>query len=60
MHFFRHLTQNTCPICRARVSTKDDSWVLTEKPDETEMAYETSSYLVGLAERSGRPVDGDT
>ena len=53
--FFRQGSHKTCPICRAAVQGQDDTWVLTEKPDTTEMAFETTGYLMGLAERTGSP-----
>ncbi|KAK2157338.1 hypothetical protein LSH36_193g07041 [Paralvinella palmiformis] len=43
----------TCPICRATVQGNDDTWVLTEKPDKSQMAYEATGYLMGLADRTG-------
>ena len=49
----RNFNHGTCPICRAKVRSTDDTWVLTEKPDAAEMAYETTEYLMGLTERSG-------
>lgn len=51
----RNVNHKTCPICRATVKSTDDTWVLTEKPDESEMAYETTGYLMGLADRTGIP-----
>ena len=53
MYFNRNFNHGTCPICRAKVRSTDDTWVLTEKPDAAEMAYETTEYLMGLTERSG-------
>ena len=50
---FRNVNHKTCPICRAKVNAKDDTWVLTEKPDTSEMALETTEYLMGLTDRSG-------
>ena len=44
----------TCPICRARVNTSKDSWVLTDKPDTEEMAKETTDYLIKLTDKTGR------
>jgi hypothetical protein len=47
------VNHNTCPICRAHVEGSDDTWVLTEKPDTSEMVNETTEYLMDLADRSG-------
>ncbi|KAJ8299330.1 hypothetical protein KUTeg_023390 [Tegillarca granosa] len=51
----RNVTSKTCPICRAKVNSIDDTWVLTEKPDSTEYESEVKGYLVGLADRTGNP-----
>jgi hypothetical protein len=48
---FRNVTSKTCPICRERVNSVDDTWVLTEKPDTTEYEKEVKGYLVSLADR---------
>ena len=53
--FLRNLTHHNCPVCRTSVQGSDDTWVLTEKPDHSEMAYETTGYLMGLADRAGKP-----
>ncbi|KAK3101237.1 hypothetical protein FSP39_002026 [Pinctada imbricata] len=50
-----NVTSKTCPICRAKVNSTDDTWVLTEKPDNTEYASEVKGYLVSLADRHGHP-----
>ncbi|KAL5007323.1 hypothetical protein ScPMuIL_016129 [Solemya velum] len=46
-----NVSHRTCPLCRAQVSSTDDTWVLTEKPDSSEYASEVKGYLVGLADR---------
>lgn len=46
-----NVTSKTCPICRERVNSVDDTWVLTEKPDTTEYEKEVKGYLVSLADR---------
>ncbi|KAI0207484.1 UNC80 domain-containing protein [Lamellibrachia satsuma] len=43
----------TCPVCRAAVRNSCDNWVLTEKPDSSQMAVDMADYLLGLADRSG-------
>ncbi|ELU16378.1 hypothetical protein CAPTEDRAFT_138663 [Capitella teleta] len=48
-----NVNHNTCPICRARIEGSDDTWVLTEKPDTSEILHETTGYLMDLADRSG-------
>lgn len=35
-----------------------ESWVLSEKPDEHEMANEASGYVMGLIDR--QPTDSDS
>ena len=60
LFFFRNVNHKTCPICRAKVDNSDDTWVLTEKPDQNEMAYETTGYLMGLADRTGTPSHSPT
>lgn len=60
MVLYRNLNHKTCPICRAEVEGSDDTWVLTEKPDTHEMAYETTGYLMGLADRTGSPAHQST
>lgn len=47
----------SCPMCRASVGSREDSWVLSERPDDHEMAYETTGYLMGLVDR--HPPDND-
>lgn len=41
----------TCPMCRATVKSGQDTWVLSEKPDDNEMAHATSGYLMGLVDK---------
>ena len=35
------------------MNVRDDTWVLTERPDIGEMALETTEYLMGLTDRTG-------
>ncbi|XP_078333241.1 RING finger protein 141-like isoform X3 [Crassostrea virginica] len=48
-----NVTSKTCPICRERVESTDETWVLTEKPDDLEYETEVKGYLVSLADNSG-------
>lgn len=49
--FFRQGTHKTCPMCRATVRSGQDTWVLSEKPDDAEMANATLGYLMGLVDK---------
>lgn len=40
----------TCPVCREEVESTDDSWVISEAPDSSEMAAEVQKLLSGLSE----------
>lgn len=51
--FCRNVTSKTCPICRERVESSDETWVLTEKPDDLEYETEVKGYLVSLADKPG-------
>lgn len=44
------MTNKTCPICRERVESTDETWVITEKPDNLEYETEVKGYLVSLAD----------
>ncbi|XP_048779811.1 RING finger protein 141-like isoform X2 [Ostrea edulis] len=48
-----NVTSKTCPICRERVESSDETWVLTEKPDDLEYETEVKGYLVSLADKPG-------
>ena len=54
----RQDSHKTCPICRAAVKNSKESWVLSDKPDELEMANEASGYVLGLIDK--QPTDDDT
>lgn len=56
---FRQDSHKTCPMCRATVKSGQDTWVLSEKPDENEMAHATSGYLMGLVDKHPRAADSD-
>lgn len=45
---------SNCPLCRERVAGTDDTWVLTEKPDNGDYESDIKGYLVGLADRTGQ------
>ncbi|XP_013410899.1 RING finger protein 141-like isoform X2 [Lingula anatina] len=53
------VSSHTCPVCRATVSSTDETWVLTEKPDSSQMASEMKGYVLGLADRVGKPQTED-
>lgn len=46
-----NVSSKTCPICRERVNSVEDTWVLTEKPDTQEYEKDVKGYLVSLADR---------
>ncbi|KAK6191024.1 hypothetical protein SNE40_002774 [Patella caerulea] len=48
-----NVSHNTCPLCRSKVESTDDTWVLTEKPSRADYDSEVKGYLVGLADRTG-------
>ncbi|OWF42947.1 RING finger protein 141-like [Mizuhopecten yessoensis] len=50
-----NVTSRTCPICRAKVRSTDDTWVLTEKPSTNEFQSEVKEYLVGIVDNKGQP-----
>ncbi|KAL4225436.1 hypothetical protein ACF0H5_016126 [Mactra antiquata] len=45
---------SSCPICRAKVDSSADTWVLTDAPDSKEYASEVREVLVGIADRHSR------
>lgn len=46
---------DTCPICREKLESTDDTWVLSEVPEEEEISQEIKSTLMGLTEDSSPP-----
>ncbi|XP_033752080.1 RING finger protein 141-like [Pecten maximus] len=48
-------SSRTCPICRAKVRSRDDTWVLTEKPSPNEFQSEVKDYLLGIVDNKGQP-----
>jgi len=55
---FRQDSHKTCPICRAVVNSSKESWVLSEKPDDVDVAYEATGYVMSLIDR--QPNDSDS
>ncbi|KAK3766186.1 hypothetical protein RRG08_025186 [Elysia crispata] len=51
----RDESHSTCPLCRSKVEGSDDTWVLTDQQDPRDYEHEVRGYLLGLADRSGRP-----
>lgn len=45
-----NLSHNTCPLCRAKLESTDDSWVISEAPSSEEMQQELQQALLCLAE----------
>ena len=54
----RQDSHKTCPICRAVVNSSKESWVLSEKPDDLEVAHEATGYVMGLID--SHPNDSDS
>ncbi|XP_046546053.1 RING finger protein 141-like [Haliotis rubra] len=50
-----NVAHNTCPLCRCKVESTDDTWVLAEKPQSSDYESEVKGYLVGLADRMHEP-----
>ncbi|XP_069132504.1 RING finger protein 141-like [Argopecten irradians] len=50
-----NVSSQTCPICRAKVRSTDDTWVLTEKPSANEFQSEVKDYLLGMVDNKGHP-----
>lgn len=44
----RNVNNKTCPICRERLDTTDDTWVISEAPEEEEITAEICSFLNDL------------
>lgn len=41
--------ERTCPVCREAVTNTDDTWVISEAPDDAQVTHEISMALMGLA-----------
>ncbi|XP_022238601.1 RING finger protein 141-like isoform X2 [Limulus polyphemus] len=50
-----NVSHNTCPLCREKLESTDDSWVISEAPNSEEMQQELQQALLCLAEE--RPCD---
>jgi len=46
-----NVSNKTCPVCREELDSTDESWVISEAPNSTEMAAEIQKYLIGLADK---------
>ncbi|GFR59860.1 RING finger protein 141 [Elysia marginata] len=53
----RDENHRNCPLCRTKVDGSDDTWVLTDEQDPKDYEHEVRGYLLGLADRSGRPAE---
>ncbi|XP_014677390.1 PREDICTED: RING finger protein 141-like isoform X2 [Priapulus caudatus] len=45
-----NVTSKTCPICRHRVNSAKDSWVITEVPDSHKMQDELRDYMMTITD----------
>nr|XP_053646999.1 uncharacterized protein LOC128698705 [Cherax quadricarinatus] len=45
----RTVVDRTCPVCRESLKNTDDTWVLSEVPDNDEVTEEIRRALIGLA-----------
>lgn len=48
MKFLRNAIQDTCPICRERLDSPDDTWVMSEVPKAEEITKEIRESLMKL------------
>ncbi|XP_047741196.1 uncharacterized protein LOC108683278 [Hyalella azteca] len=48
--------ERTCPVCREAVADADDTWVISEAPDEAQRTREIGAALMGLAEETSGDV----
>ncbi|EFA02265.1 RING finger protein 141 [Tribolium castaneum] len=48
-------THDTCPICREKLESTDDTWVISEVPEAEEISKEIKSSLMELAEDKESP-----
>ena len=46
-------------MCRETVTDDDDTWVISEAPDDAQVTHEISRALMGLAENSDKCDSGD-
>lgn len=45
---YRNVDHKTCPICREKLETTDDTWVLEELPDQQQVDQEIQKSLFNL------------
>jgi hypothetical protein len=46
--YFRNVNNKTCPICREKLDSTDDSWVISEAPGSEEVNKELEKSLFNL------------
>lgn len=46
---YRSVVDKTCPVCRESLKSTDDTWVLSEVPDDDQVNEEIRRTLIGLA-----------
>lgn len=46
--WFRNAIQGTCPICREKLDSTDDTWVMSEVPKAEEITKEIQENLLKL------------
>jgi hypothetical protein len=49
MIYFRNVNNKTCPICREKLESTDDSWVISEAPGSEEVNKELEKSLFNLS-----------
>ena len=47
---FRNECHDTCPICREKLESTDDTWVISEVPKAEEISKEIRENLIELTE----------
>lgn len=52
---FRNEDHDTCPICREKLESPDDTWVLSDVPKAEEISQEIRTTLMDLAEDKSPP-----
>lgn len=50
-YFFRNETHDTCPICREKLASPSDAWVISEVPKAEEISNEITENLLELTEQ---------
>ncbi|CAL4070105.1 unnamed protein product, partial [Meganyctiphanes norvegica] len=50
-----NVVDKTCPVCRESLKTTDDTWVLSEVPDNDQVNEEIRRALIGLAGEKDQP-----